>query len=99
MATAYIETTIPSYYMTMKVSDNPIKVVDEVISEVRAIKRAISASHGDDIDSLLASLISQERASGIDKAEQGAVVQPATAADSRSEGDEKPEPASEGRPQ
>jgi len=54
----------------MKVSDNPIKVVDEVISEVRAIKRAISERHGNDIDCLLASLISQERASGIGKAEQ-----------------------------
>ena len=60
----------------MKVSDNPIKVVDEVISEVRAIKRGISERHGNNIDRLLASLISQERASGIGKAEQGGAGQP-----------------------
>lgn len=53
----------------MKVSDNPTKVVDEVIAEVWAIKRGISERHGNDIDRLLASLISQERASGIAKAE------------------------------
>ncbi len=47
----------------MKVSDHPKKVVDEVITEVRAIKRGISERHGNDIDRLLASLMSQERAS------------------------------------
>jgi len=55
----------------MKVSDTPIKVVDEVISEVRTIKRAISEHYGNDIDRLLASLISQERASGIGNTEGG----------------------------
>ena len=84
--------------MTMKISDNPSKVVDEVISEVRAIKRGISERHGNDIDRLLASLISQERSSGIGKAEGGA-DQPATRSESKSEGDENPEPESEGRPQ
>ena len=56
----------------MKLSDNPPKVIDEVIAEVRSIKRSISERHGNDIDRLLASLISQERASGIGKAEQDA---------------------------
>jgi hypothetical protein len=54
----------------MKVSEHPTKIVDEVIAEVRAIKRGISERHGNDIDRLLASLISQERASGTNKAEQ-----------------------------
>jgi len=53
----------------MKVSDNPTKVVDEVILEVRSIKRAISERHGNDIDRLLSSLISQELDGGITKAE------------------------------
>jgi len=60
----------------MKVSDNPPKVVDEVIADVRAIKRAISERHCNDINRLLASLISQERASGIGKAEQCADGKP-----------------------
>ena len=55
----------------MKVSDNPPKVVDEVIAEVRAIKRGISERHGNDINRLLEALISQERTSGISKAESG----------------------------
>ena len=55
--------------MTMKLSDTPPKVIDEVITEVRAIKRSISERHGNDIDRLLASLISQERAAGIGQAE------------------------------
>ena len=83
--------------MTMKISDNPPKVVDEVISEVRAIKRGISERHGNDIDRLLASLISQERSSGIGKAVQGGADQPATRSESKSEGDQKPQPESEGR--
>jgi hypothetical protein len=49
----------------MKLTDDPTKVIDEVITEVRAIKRAISQRHGDDIDHLLASLIAQERDAGI----------------------------------
>jgi hypothetical protein len=54
----------------MKVSDHPMKVVDEVIAEVRAIKRGISERHGNDIDRLLAALTSQERAAGITKVGQ-----------------------------
>jgi len=51
MATAYIETTIPS--STMKPIDQPKSVVDEVITEVRRHKRAIMAEHGDDVEKLL----------------------------------------------
>ena len=83
----------------MKVSDHPKKVVDEVIAEVRAIKRGISERHGNDIDRLLASLISQERASETTKAEQDGADQPATAPESKPEGDSKPQPESEGRSQ
>jgi len=72
----------------MKVSDHPTKVVDEVITEVRAIKRGISERHGNDIDRLLASLISQERASGISKAEQAGADQPATRPESGPEDNE-----------
>ncbi len=60
----------------MKVSDHPEKVADEVITEVRAIKRRISERHGNDIDRLLASLIDQERASGITEAEPDGAEQP-----------------------
>ena len=60
----------------MKVSDHPTKVVDEVIIEVRAIERCISERHGNDIDRLIASLISQEYAAGMTKAEQAAPEQP-----------------------
>lgn len=83
----------------MKVSDHPTKVVDEVITEVRAIKRRISERHENDIDRLLASLIAQERTSGIRKAKQGGAGQPATGSESESEGGVKPEPEpeSEGR--
>ena len=69
----------------MKVSDQPKKVVDEVMTEVRAIKRGISERHGNDIDRLLASLVSQERASGISKTEQDGADQPATAPESNSD--------------
>lgn len=62
----------------MKVSDHPTTVVDEVITEVRAIKRGISECHGNDIDRLLASLISQERATGMAKADQDGGGQAAT---------------------
>jgi hypothetical protein len=48
----------------MKVSDKPTTVVDEVILEVRSIKRGISERHGHDIERLLSSLISQEIESG-----------------------------------
>jgi hypothetical protein len=46
--------------MEMSLTNDPPKVFDEVITEVRAIKRGISERHGNDIDRLLESLISQE---------------------------------------
>jgi len=80
----------------MKVSDHPTKVVDEVITEVRAIKRRrISERHGKDIDRLLAALIAQERTSGIQTAEQGGTGQPATRPTSHSEDGDNPHPESE----
>lgn len=54
----------------MKLSDDPPKVIDEVITEVRSIKRAISERHGNDIDRLLAALMFQEHAAGIGQAER-----------------------------
>lgn len=48
------------------------EVTDKVIVEVRAIKRAISERHGNDIDRLLASLMAQERSSGIGQTSQNA---------------------------
>ena len=48
----------------MKLADNPPKVVDEVITEVRAVKRAISERYGNDIDRLLQALTAQEQAAG-----------------------------------
>ena len=54
----------------MNVSDHPAKITDEVITEVRAIKRGISERHGNEIDRLLASLISQERTAGTTKVQQ-----------------------------
>jgi hypothetical protein len=80
----------------MKVSDHPTKVVDEVITEVRAIKRGISERHGNDIDRLLAALIAQERTSGIQKAEQGGAGRPATRPKSDLEGGDNPHPESDG---
>lgn len=53
--------------MKMKISDHPPKVVDEVIAEVRSVKRSISERHGNDIDRLLASLVAQEKPVGIVK--------------------------------
>ena len=53
----------------MKLADNPPKVIDEVITEVRTIKRAISDCQGNDIDRLLNALMAQERESGIGKAD------------------------------
>ena len=44
----------------MKLADNPPKVIDEIITEVRAVKRAISERYGNDVDRLLESLIEQE---------------------------------------
>jgi len=60
----------------MKVSDRPIEMLDGAISEVRVIKRGISELHGNDIDRLLAALISQERTSSIGKANPDAAGQP-----------------------
>jgi len=67
----------------MKVSDHPAKIIDEVITEVRAIKRGISERHGNDIDRLLAALISQERAAGMTNAEQDGGGQPAARPESK----------------
>lgn len=50
--------------MKMRLDDNPPKVIDEVITEVRAIKRKISERHGNDLDRLLESLITQEPTAG-----------------------------------
>lgn len=61
----------------MKLADNPPKVIDEVITEVRSIKRAISERHGNDIDRLLSALMCQERAAGTAQAEQDSGGQPA----------------------
>jgi len=47
----------------MKLADEPTKVVDEVMTEVRAVKRTISARHGNDIDRLIDALMEQERSS------------------------------------
>jgi hypothetical protein len=49
----------------MIISDKPTKIIDEVIAEVRAVKRAISERHGNDIDRLLEALKLQEQAEGI----------------------------------
>jgi hypothetical protein len=54
--------------MTMKLADNPPRVIDEVITEVRSIKRAIAEMYGNDIDRLLDALIRQESADGKEKA-------------------------------
>jgi len=54
----------------MKLADTPTKVIDEVITEVRAIKRAISDRHGNDINRLLEALMTQERSVGIQKTEE-----------------------------
>jgi len=70
----------------MKTSDHPTKIVDEVITEVRAIKRGISERHGNNIDRLLASLISQERSSGMTNAEQSDTGQSAARPEPRPEG-------------
>jgi hypothetical protein len=51
--------------MAMKLADNPPKESDEVITEVRAIKRTISERHNNDIDRLLEALIAQEIATGV----------------------------------
>lgn len=42
-------------------SDIPNKIADEVIQEVRASKRRIAQRFDDNIDSLLAALIAQEK--------------------------------------
>lgn len=69
----------------MKLADNPTKVVDEVITEVRAIKRAISERHGNNIDRLLEALMVQERAAGIPGAEQAGMGGPAGPAERTAE--------------
>jgi len=67
----------------MKLTDNPTKVTDEVITEVRAIKRAISQRHSNDIDRLLASLMAQERDAGIGQGEKDAAGKPTTLPESK----------------
>lgn len=62
----------------MKLADHPPKVIDEVITEVRSIKRAIAERHGNDIDRLLAALMFQEHAAGIGQAEPDGGGPPAT---------------------
>ncbi len=81
----------------MILTDTPPKIADEVIAEVRAIKRGISERHGDDINRLLEALTSKERASGISGAAEGA-GQSAAAAESNTDDTEKPNPESEERP-
>ena len=81
----------------MKLSDNPPKVIDEVIVEVRAIKRGIAERHGNDIDRLLDALIAQERSAGIGKPEQDSTGQAAARPELKSKGGDKPQPESEGR--
>lgn len=66
----------------MKLADNPTKAIDEVITEVRAIKRTISERYGNDIDRLLDALIAQEHSTEIGKT-QGGAVQPATRPESK----------------
>jgi hypothetical protein len=83
----------------MKLSDTTPKVFDEVITEVRAIKRAISERHGNDIDRLLASLISQERAAGIGQGGQAGNEQSAIRPQSTSDGSDNPRTESEERSQ
>jgi len=83
----------------MKLADNPPKVVDEVITEVRAIKRAISDRHGNDINRLLDALIAQERSARIRMAEQVGAGQPATSPETESEGNGKSQPEAEERSQ
>ena len=81
----------------MKLADHPPKVIDEVITEVRAIKRGIAERHGNNIDRLLDALIAQERSAGIGKAEQAGTGQPATRSVSESEGSENLQSEAEGR--
>jgi hypothetical protein len=81
----------------MKLADNPPKVIDEVITEVRAIKRAISERYGNDIDRLLAALVDQERFSVIQTAEQAGAGQPATSPVDEPEGGDEPQTEAEGR--
>ncbi len=78
----------------MKLADNAPKVIDEVISEVRAIKRSISERHGNDIDRLLKSLMLQERSAGIGQEEQASNGQAAPESDT--EGSDNPQPEAEG---
>jgi hypothetical protein len=80
----------------MKVADNPPKVIDEVITEVRAIKRAISERHGNDIGRLLDALIAQENSARLGRTEAG-TGQPTTCPELNSEDSDKPPPESEGR--
>jgi hypothetical protein len=83
----------------MKLADNPPKLIDEVITEVRAIKRSISERYGNDIDRLLDALMIQERCTRIGEAEQVGNGQSATSPESKLEGSDKTQPEAEGRSQ
>lgn len=65
----------------MKLTDNPPRVIDEVITEVRAIKRGISERHNNDIDRLLASLMSQERTAEVKKQNKAEIATPSKPSD------------------
>ena len=67
----------------MKLADNPPRMLDEVITEVRSIKRAISERHGNDIGRLLDALIEQERAAGIGRKVEADIGQPAAKPESK----------------
>ncbi len=43
------------------IADQPAKVTDEVLKEVRSSKRRIAERYADDIERLLEALIAQER--------------------------------------
>ncbi len=62
----------------MKLADTRPRVIDESITEIRAIKRLISERHGNDIDRLIDALMLQERSTGMSLAEPGDAGQPAT---------------------
>ena len=70
----------------MKTIDLPEKVIDPVISEVRAIKRQIVAEHGGDLDSFFAAIRQRQannpRLVKTIGGEQGGSGQPATRPDS-----------------
>ena len=83
----------------MKLADNQPKIIDEVITEVRFIKRTIAERHGNDIDRLLGALILQERNAAITAAGQASAEQAETCSESKSESCDEPQPEAERRAQ